>query len=514
MPSTPGAPRHSAYVKENDVKYGLSVASRVMHSGAVNGLRCRFCVAFGREEKVGTKRKQGSSQMTWVYPFRYDNIENHVLTQHPEKWDEYKNERKTWRYGSRYDECNKFFAKNITTTASRNYFRSPEQPGQARSQLVFTIDKDIVESIIGDMMYSCGADEEEEVNGNHDDEEVHADNSNNGDGEEDGSVSVVLDSSRFCTAAEQAAVVADRRVVAARAKALALSLFEKIDDAPPTADDSRSNSDNDEPTAYKYVATVTKPLLFELAVRFTSSGSSFKMTSINMRHTVEVFALPTRALHRHDISRMMRVACAANLQKISVLLKDSWAFSIAVDSATHQSTSYLDLRFRVYSRKHRDFFNLHGCALPMHDRHTGQVMFDMLCRFLSVLCPKWQASMLGVASDGARNMTGRAAGVVTRLQNYMHDNCPLFRIWCGAHQLDLVMEHIMTEVVGNSFFNVMLKFISHLSRQQKLVADMDTTCPRVVNRWLSTYKVTNWFKMYRIDLLRYVNEAHPASAPP
>jgi hypothetical protein len=185
-------------------------------------------VAFGREEKVGTKRKQGSSQMTWVYPFRYDNIENHVLTQHPEKWDEYKNERKTWRYGLRYDECNKFFAKNITMTASRNYFRSPEQPGQARSQLVFTIDKDIVESIIGDMMYSCGADEEEEVNGNHDDEEVHADNSNNGDGEEDGSVSVVLDSSRFCTAAEQAAVVADRRVVAARAKALALSLLRRL----------------------------------------------------------------------------------------------------------------------------------------------------------------------------------------------------------------------------------------------------------------------------------------------
>ena len=60
----------------------------------------------------------------------------------------------------------------------------------------------------------------------------------------------------------------------------------------------------------------------------------------------------------------------------------------------------------------------------------------------------------------------------------------------------------------------MLKFISHLSRQQKLIADMGTTCPRVVNRWLSTYKVTNWFKLYRIDLLRYIEAAHPASAPP
>ena len=202
------------------------------------------------------------------------------------------------------------------------------------------------------------------------------------------------------------------------------------------------------------------------------------------------------------------------MHEISDLLKDSWAFSIAIDSATHHSTSYLDLRFRIYSKMHRNIFNFHGCALPMRDRHTGEVMFDMLCRFLTVLCPNWQVSMLGVASDGARNMTGQAAGVVTRLQNYMQDDCPLFRIWCGAHQLDLVMEHIMTGVVGNTFFDIMLKFISHLSRQQKLIADMGTTCPRVVNRWLSTYKVTNWFKTHRIELLRHIDAAHPASAPP
>jgi hypothetical protein len=78
-------------------------------------------------------------------------------------------------------------------------------------------------------------------------------------------------------------------------------------------------------------------------------------------------------------------------------------------------------------------------------------------------------------------MTGRAAGVVTRLQKYVHKDCPLLRIWCGAHQLDLVMEHIMTNVVGDTFLNTMLRFISHLSCQQKLIAEMGTTCPRVVN---------------------------------
>jgi hypothetical protein len=210
---------------------------------------------------------------------------------------------------------------------------------------------------------------------------------------------------------------------------------------------------------------------------------------------------------------MMRVACTANLQKVSDLLINSWTFSIAIDSATHHGTSYLDLRFRVYSREHATIFNFHGCAIPMHERHTGEVMCVMLCKFLSVLCPRWQVSMLGVASDGARNMTGRAAGVVTRLQNYMHEDCPLLRIWCGAHQLDLVMEHIMTRVVGDAFFNVMLGFITYLGRQQKLIADMGTTCPRVVNRWLSTNKVTSWFKLHRTELLQHIEEKNPPTAP-
>ena len=154
----PSSARGSSYVKENDVKFGLSVTSRVMHTGVVNGLRCRFCVAFGREERVGSKRKGfcPTSQQSWVFPFRYDNIENHVRTQHPSKWDEYETAKLKWKYATRYDECNNFFA-HTNTLAARSNFWSPEQPGrpqQARPQLVFTIDKDIVECIIGEMMYS------------------------------------------------------------------------------------------------------------------------------------------------------------------------------------------------------------------------------------------------------------------------------------------------------------------------------------------------------------------------
>jgi hypothetical protein len=59
----------------------------------------------------------------------------------------------------------------------------------------------------------------------------------------------------------------------------------------------------------------------------------------------------------------------------------------------------------------------------------------------------------------------------------------------------------------------MLSFITYLSRQQKHVADMGTTCPRVVNCWLSTYKVTNWFELQRAELLHYIAKNNVNVAP-
>jgi branched-subunit amino acid transport protein len=149
----------------------------------------------------------------------------------------------------------------------------------------------------------------------------------------------------------------------------------------------------------------------------------------------------------------------------------------------------------------------------MFDRHTGKVMFDMVAKFLNVLCPDWRIRLIGVASDGARNMTGRVAGVVTRLASAMHVNCPLTWIWCGAHQLDLVMEYIMSNVVKERFFGIMTAFITHLTRQLNLIAEMKTTCPRIVNRWLSTAKVTKLLKIHRPQLLAHIASKHPASAP-
>ena len=74
------------YVNDNDVRHGLKVAHRDPKSSKVTGPRC---IAFGREEKVGSKRKAATSVQGWSHPFRYDNIENH-LRNHFGQWALYR----------------------------------------------------------------------------------------------------------------------------------------------------------------------------------------------------------------------------------------------------------------------------------------------------------------------------------------------------------------------------------------------------------------------------------------
>jgi hypothetical protein len=49
----------------------------------------------------------------------------------------------------------------------------------------------------------------------------------------------------------------------------------------------------------------------------------------------------------------------------------------------------------------------------------------------------------------------------------------------------------------------MTGFITHLTRQLNLIANMKTMCPRVVTCWLST-EVIKWFKIHRPQLLAHV----------
>ena len=125
---------------------------------------------------------------------------------------------------------------------------------QAGNSVFFTIDKGIIEKIIGEMIYSSTDDCTDAA-----DEDAVLD----GENYEDERMDVSIASSRFCTASNHRDVIADRLVLAVRAKEIALSLFERIDTGVAScATQDTSDSNVDGSSAYSYVATITKPLLF------------------------------------------------------------------------------------------------------------------------------------------------------------------------------------------------------------------------------------------------------------
>jgi hypothetical protein len=129
----------------------------------------------------------------------------------------------------------------------------------------------------------------------------------------------------------------------------------------------------------------TKTKLFHLAIRYVSCETSFRMATNIISCTYEVLYDPFLCFCTvHHVSNFVRVVYVVNLQCIFDILRRSWAFLLAFDSATHLNTSYFDLRIHVYVEEHHNIANLHGCAL--FQWHMNEVMFEMVSNFLTILC--------------------------------------------------------------------------------------------------------------------------------
>jgi len=142
-----GSNRASEYVKDNDVRLGLRVSTRAANGGPqVTRLQCRFYIAFGRKEKVGAKRQASTVVQGWMRPFRYDNIKSHVSGQHPTKWAEFKQLDSIVDRQAFFDDV---------PIAFKNYIKAyfPSSSLGAERQIVFNIEKDIVDVIIRGMMF-------------------------------------------------------------------------------------------------------------------------------------------------------------------------------------------------------------------------------------------------------------------------------------------------------------------------------------------------------------------------
>lgn len=223
-------------------------------------------------------------------------------------------------------------------------------------------------------------------------------------------------------------------------------------------------------------------------------------------------------LNEAQTSNYARIILARSLHLIAAVLdplknRSVWAFSLASDASTHHGRSYLANRIRIHIDGR--LYNLHLVAIPMYEHHTGENMFILIRRVLDVVCPRWRMQMIGVGSDGAKSMMGQFQGVVTRLANESA-NTKFYRVWCGLHQLDLVLKHAYKDLWEKEVVTLMKKFIAYLRMQQLLINEMQSTCPKLTTRWLAMGIVCKWLLTHRIVLFNHIamSEKTVSAAPP
>jgi hypothetical protein len=184
-----------------------------------------------------------------------------------------------------------------------------------------------------------------------------------------------------------------------------------------------------------------------------------------------------------DVSMHCCIVCAVNLQMLKDLMEKMWAFSIGLDGWNNAGTAYLDVRIRCYYK--HNLQNFHLLAILMREKHTGEYKFDLVVSALNILCPAWKYKLIGIATPRASSMTGCLSGTCTRLDRECYSS--LYCIWCGAHQLDLVMKKALVKLNDGTFVATLTGVTGHLRRQQNLIATMKSAGP--------TYAVTRWISM-------------------
>ena len=335
--------------------YGLRVTARDAATGVVCSAECQFCRAFGKEASSSHGRAPRSNIKMFTKPWRQDHMKSHMLAQHPERFKEYS----ILPLGEKesFFDANKNAGSKQAAEATK-FFR---RPISSDTSINVWIDKPIVEGIIGDMLFDPDDDD-------------------------------TLTKERF------------------------MSVF-KLQEEEPLLQDAVGGGTTRAAGEEHYVATVSSKVQFYSCIKMIASGLSFRQASRVMQDMKETLGLSTLgSMTPQKVSSFVRIVCAANLQTISAILKQSWAFSIALDGGNKSDTSYLDVRIRVVSRN-GVLSNLHLMAIPMRERHTGEHMYDLASRVLDNLVPDWRSRIVSITTDGASSMTGQYRGVASRFGN-------------------------------------------------------------------------------------------------
>lgn len=246
---------------------------------------------------------------------------------------------------------------------------------------------------------------------------------------------------------------------------------------------------------------------FETVIGQVMLGGSFRHTQRSISRLKSQGTLTyIGSISENEIGKYVQCVTAISLQYISnCLLHDYvWGYSVAFDAGNNHGDAYIDVRIRFYDGEKLQ--NVHALAIPLRSRHTGENMAMCVARLLEALIGNgWTDKLVGLSSDGAASMVGRISGAVTRLEKMVPH--PVYRVWCGAHQLDLAVQDAFVSSLKISFQGPLHSLISYLRRQTNLKQSMGSVCPTVsTTRWLSIGEVCKWLLKNRLRVQQYLSD--------
>ena len=105
-------------------------------------------------------------------------------------------------------------------------------------------------------------------------------------------------------------------------------------------------------------------------------------------------------------------------------------------------------------------------------------------------------------------MTGRCNGFVTLVSRQATHT--IIRVWCGAHQLDLVVHRFFDNIMQKNFSSKILTLIGWMHRQSGFEKAVGSKCPTICStRWSSLALATRWLRKHRSGIVELVNEKEP-----
>ena len=114
----------------------------------------------------------------------------------------------------------------------------------------------------------------------------------------------------------------------------------------------------------------------------------------------------------------------------------------------------------------------------------------MLCKMFDVLILSRKQQLIGTSLDEAPSMTGAKSCFITRLQQANLGD--FYRVRCLLHQLDISLQTAYQKLDQGRWWATLVAMISHLRRQQTLVAEMSSVCSWTSDtRWHAMFSATS-----------------------